>query len=69
MNRQERIRNRRSYKEFSSLLKFLRRNPKPSSILKKIHSIIDRVRGFRSETNSYYALESIKQLIKDEGLK
>jgi len=69
MNTQDRIRNRQSYKEFSGLLKFYNKNPKPSTFLKRIHATIDRHNGFRSETNSYYAMESLKQLIQDKGLR
>jgi len=69
MNPQDRIRKRQSYQEFSRLLTFFNKNPKPSTFLKRIHATIDKHRGFKYETNSYYAMESLRQLIKDKKLR
>ena len=69
MKKLDRIRNRQSYKEFSKLLKFYNKNPKPSTFLKKIFSTLDNHKGFGTATNAYYAQESVKQLIKDRRLK
>lgn len=69
MNEQERIRNRKSYQEFSKLLKFYNKNPKPSTFLRKVFSTLNNHKGFGTATNAYYAQESVKQLIKDRGLK
>lgn len=67
----EKVRTRRSYKKFSEFLDFIESEGIQKNrlgFLKKIHSTIDEVRGFGSETNSNYAMESIEQLAKDRGL-
>ena len=64
----ERVRARQSYTKFSEFIDFMKEhNPTELELLKRIHSLIDSVRGFGSLTNSHYALESIEQLAKDRG--
>lgn len=66
---EERIRKRQSYADWLRVLKFLNQNPKPSTILKKIHEIIDDRKGYGSERNSFYSRESLALLIKDKAIR
>ena len=59
------IRERQSYAKFKELLLFLRNKPDEFTVLRRIHSIIDDYRGFHSERNSLFALESLGQLEND----
>jgi len=63
------IRARKSYQAFNDWVTFLERKPSIAKILKKLHEEIDWRGGFGSMTNSAYAVESIKQLIKDKQLQ
>ena len=65
MNKENRIRNRKSYRFYKKFLEFLDTNPTKSEILRKVHMIIDAHNGYGSATKSWYAKESIEQLIKD----
>lgn len=68
----ERVRARKSYKLFSALTDLLTdfKNSQKSAkeFLFEIHKVIDTHRGFGSETNSNYAVESIELLAKDRGI-
>ena len=76
MNKEERIRNRKSYKNFAEFLDWLNSedfavrtvNDNWLPLLENIHKMIDDMRGFHTESKSAYALESIKQLAKDRGM-
>lgn len=61
------IEKRASYGLFKELSEFLDTNPSKKEILIKFYEIIDKKRGFKSETNSYYAWESLNYLL-NEGL-
>lgn len=65
MNEEKRMRNRKSYQFYKEFLEFLNTNPTKSEILRKVHVFVDVRNGYGSATNSWYAKESIEQLIKD----
>ena len=65
MNDRERIRKRKTYKEFSELYNWLQTKPKPEAILVKIHNLLDSYHAFGSEANSISAQESVNQVIWD----
>lgn len=64
----EKIRKRQSYNTWKLLMKFLNNKPTVREVIQKVHLIIDGYYGYHSETNSRYALESLRQLEKDFNL-
>lgn len=66
---ENRIRKRGSYVEFDNFLSFLNTRPSKKKVLYKLHEIIDGRRAYGSQTNSDYALESLRLLIKDKKLR
>lgn len=63
--KEDKIRNRQSYKLFKEWFEFLKANPTESAILKKLFYLLNSRCAFGSETNANYAWESLELLIKD----
>ena len=61
----DKIRKRKSYKDFSDLYEWLQQPRTPEEIIYKIHKILDNRRAFYSMRNSRCALESIEQIIEE----
>jgi len=59
------IHKRNSYKYFSGLYEWCNHPRTPDELLYKIHDIIDMYRGFRSQTNSECAYESINLILEE----
>jgi len=68
MTNKERIRQRRSYRTFEQLLRFLNRRPSKRSMLRRLYKELDGAYAFGSCRNSVYAHESVELLIKDRRL-
>lgn len=64
----EKIRKRKSYQLFKDFLLFLREMPTREQMLSRIYQLLDSKNAWGSEQNSYYAKESLNQLIQDEKL-
>ena len=62
----EQIRKRESYRYWGELYNWLQDPRTPEELIYKIHEIVDRYRGFHSETNSGCAMESIELLIQEK---
>ena len=60
-----RTRARASYVFFHELYDFLKGNPRPADILRKVHDILDARWSFGSERNAGYAAESLELVLKD----
>ena len=72
MNKLTQIRNRKSYKEFKELYNWLKCNSSKKELLEKIYELLDSHRGYGTRTKSYYAKESLEQVLIDvdkESLK
>ena len=65
---QEKVRGRKSYKDFKDLLLTINKGNE-TDVLRFVFNLIDFKRGFGSKTNSVYAEESLQLLIKDTGLE
>ena len=63
----KRIRKRKSYKRWSGFYKFLDKNPSKAMIMQAVGSIIDDLRGFRTQTHSDYNYESAGVVLQDNG--
>jgi len=64
----KRIRNRKTYGMWKSILAFLNTDPTKAQILERFFTELDSKRAFRSATAAEYAFESLELLLKDEGL-
>ncbi len=63
----ERIRNRRSYAFFEELLRVLKSSPTPARVLRWVWPELDLRHSFGSYANAQYALESMEQVLRDDG--
>ena len=63
----ERVRKRVTYIGFMKWYRFLKTKPTVFSILWRLHKFLDGKSCYRSETQSNYAEESLRQLIKDKN--
>lgn len=61
----ERVRKRKSYAKWKKFLLFLNKKPNQRKLLERVHDSIDSYRGYRSERNSYYSLQSLEVLMDD----
>lgn len=73
MTKEDKIRNRVSYKKYDKLMKQLllvkgMEHANIGQVLLTIHYHVDGLMGYRSESNSKYNKESIDLLIKDKNL-
>lgn len=66
---EEKIRSRRSYKEFSEWLTFLKTNPTTKVLLEKFHTIKDNASGYGSQRNSDAAWESLQLVLRESREK
>jgi hypothetical protein len=62
---EEKIRSRRSYKEFSEWLTFLNTKPTTKALLEKFHAIKDNASGYGSQRNSDAAWESLQLVLRE----
>ena len=65
MNKNEKIRKRKSYQFWKELKEFLELNPPISDVLMKFYAILDKRQAFKSETNAFYNAESLELLLKE----
>ncbi len=63
----EQIRNRRSYAFFEELLRVLNSSPTPARVLRWVWAESDLRHSFGSYANAQYALESMEQVLRDDG--
>ena len=64
MTTEERIRNRKSYKDFDQLYAILQ-EPKEKN-LRFVFELLDKKQAFHSRMHSNYAKESLELLLKDK---
>ena len=63
------ISTRNSFKFWMDIRAWIENKRSTKDILEKIHSIIDRYSGFKSQKNSDFSFESLEFLFTDEGEK
>ena len=65
----EKIKGRKSYKDFKDWLEFLNTNPSKKLILEKFHAVKDNASGYGSQRNADAAWESLQLVLKESGLE
>lgn len=68
MASEEKIRSRRSYKEFKDWLTFLNTNPDKKALLEKFHAVKDNASGYGSQRNADAAWESLQLVMREGGV-
>jgi len=64
----ERIRTRASYLLFQELYDFLNEKPNVADILRKFFDVLDTKKSFGSRRNAECAAESLKWVLRDNGV-
>jgi len=67
MTNPEIVRKRSSYKEWKSIIEFLKTEPTIPELMRKIDELYDMKRAYRYNWVSEKSLESLELLLKDEG--
>ena len=62
------IRKRKSYSFFKEWLAYLDTNPSKDDILRSVHGAIDEYKGYGYAQQSWYAHQSVEQVIIDKEL-
>ena len=61
------VRKRASYQTFMHMANFFKGNTTLKEKMEYVHNMIDQYSGYKSQQNSYYARESMEQVLKDIG--
>jgi len=68
MNWEDRVRSRKSYKQWSELMDLLRQKPGVSRILWRLYFLLDDKGAFGSQTKAGHAYESLHLFCRDNEL-